>query len=196
MPVQSVDVCIVGGGMVGLAAAAFIHQRRPETTLEILDSQEIKAQDDGKSVVFSAASVSLLKSINAWPTANARPIRHIEVSFSGAPAGLCLSDDNRVLGYGASHHAVQSRLLKQFDLTAPATAENIEECADGALISIRDKKHCAICVQNWLLFPVKQPCPNDSKKTFIIIGKPSSPARRAPNIGRRTTLLKNLPPAD
>ena len=42
MPVQSVDVCIVGGGMVGLAAAAFIHQRRPETTLEILDSQEIK----------------------------------------------------------------------------------------------------------------------------------------------------------
>ena len=73
MPVQSVDVCIVGGGMVGLAAAAFIHQRRPETTLEILDSQEIKAQDDGKSVVFSAASVSLLKSINAWPTANAAP---------------------------------------------------------------------------------------------------------------------------
>ena len=143
MPVQSVDVCIVGGGMVGLAAAAFIHQRRPETTLEILDSQEIKAQDDGKSVVFSAASVSLLKSINAWPTANARPIRHIEVSFSGAPAGLCLSDDNRVLGYGASHHAVQSRLLKQFDLTAPATAENIEECADGALISIRDKKNIA-----------------------------------------------------
>ena len=177
MPVQSVDVCIVGGGMVGLAAAAFIHKRHPETTLEILDSQEIKAKDDGKSVVFSAASVSLLKSVNAWPAANTRPIRHIEVSFSGAPAELCLNDDNQVLGYGASHHAVHYQLLEQFNLTAPATVENIEESANGALISIRNKKTLRRLHAKLVIVSCQTALPEHFKKSFynyrqaVIAGK-------------------------
>ena len=100
--------------------------------------------------------------------------------FPARRAGLCLSDDNRVLGYGASHHAVQSRLLKQFDLTAPATAENIEECADGALISIRDKKTLRHLCAKLVIVSCQTALPERFKKNFynyrqaVIAGKASA----------------------
>ena len=142
----NVDICIVGGGIVGLAAAALIRRSRPEISIEIMESQAVQTREDGKSVVLSVDSATLLEEINAWPEDN-RPIKNADIAFSTAPGACQLEDGTNLLGYGVSHHAIYSRLLEQLNLNTETIVDSICEHADGTIVNISGDKPRQVCAK-------------------------------------------------
>jgi 2-octaprenyl-6-methoxyphenol hydroxylase len=77
------DILIQGGGPVGLACAAWILQKFPETKITLLDRNPASDDDivnaDSRGIALSHGSKLLLDTINAWPNESAS-IHRVHVS--------------------------------------------------------------------------------------------------------------------
>jgi 2-octaprenyl-6-methoxyphenol hydroxylase len=82
----SCDVLIHGGGPVGLACAAWILQKFPDTQLTLIDRNPVDDADlaaaDSRGIALSHGSKLLLDTIHAWPTESA-DIHCVHVSQAG-----------------------------------------------------------------------------------------------------------------
>ena len=86
MSPSSCDILIQGGGPVGLACAAWILQKFPDTKLVLIDRNPADDTDltaaDSRGIALSHGSKLLLDTINAWPTECA-DIHRVHVSQAG-----------------------------------------------------------------------------------------------------------------
>ncbi len=87
---QSVDILIVGGGLVGLSLAAAL--RTSPLRVALVDAQAAPKKPDktfkARALVLNAGSVNYLKKLGVWPDldADATPLRAVHLSKQGCLA--------------------------------------------------------------------------------------------------------------
>ena len=101
------DVCVLGGGIVGLTFARLLQQQCPDWKITVLDGGN--EGEDGTSVVVNTAIADVLRSLAALP-ADSRPIKRVRLSFAGG--GRQYIEDGDVLGFGIAHKTVQTALAQ------------------------------------------------------------------------------------
>ena len=138
------EVCIVGGGLVGLSAAiAFARQGRAVTLLEAADLKpDVPAELDARSIALSYSTIQIFKALELWPELqkNAAPITNIHVSSAGHFGVTRLkAEDCRLdaMGYVIEYHLLIQILLnaadneKNIQVITPARVETVEQADDG-----------------------------------------------------------------
>ena len=134
------EVCIVGGGLVGLAAAiALARQGRSVKLLEAFDLTQAKpAELDARSIALSYSTIQIFKALGLWQSLqkNAAPITNVHVSSAGhfgvtrLKAADCQLD---VMGYVIEYHHLIETLLetaekeKNIQLITPARVTAVQQ---------------------------------------------------------------------
>ncbi len=117
--VLTVDVLIVGGGMVGLSLAVALSGAGLAVT--VIDREDpathLEAAFDGRSSAIAQGSQQALAAIGLWPglAAHAQPILDIRVSDGRVGRGassLFLHYDHRDLDHGPLGHIVENRAIR------------------------------------------------------------------------------------
>ncbi|MCP4077584.1 MAG: 2-octaprenyl-6-methoxyphenyl hydroxylase [Gammaproteobacteria bacterium] len=138
------EVCIVGGGLVGLSAAiAFARQGREVILLEASDLKpEVPAELDARSIALSYSTIQIFRALELWPELqqNVAPITNIHVSSAGhfgvtrLKAEDCQLD---AMGYVIEYHLLIQLLLnvaeneKNIQIITPARVETVEQADDA-----------------------------------------------------------------
>lgn len=134
------EVCIVGGGLVGLAAAiAFATQGKTVKLLEAFDVKQVKPSEmDARSIALSYSTIQIFKALGVWQELqkNAAPITNIHVSSAGhfgvtrLQAADCQLD---VMGYVIEYHFLIEALMKaaeqqdNIELITPARVKTVQQ---------------------------------------------------------------------
>ncbi len=137
------DVCIVGGGLVGLSAAlALARQGRSVILLEERDLRVLEPGDmDARSIALSLSSQRIFEALDIWDDLqpNCAPIRHIHVSSAGRLGVTRLHADEpglEAMGQVVEYHILQQTLLVEaereaaIELRFPARVEGIRQEED------------------------------------------------------------------
>lgn len=150
----TVDVAIVGAGLVGLSLAAALGQAGLEVAIfdRAAPKDMTKADFDGRVIATSYASWQFFKAVGAWPAmeAEAQPINDIRVSDGDAP--VFLNFDHKALGGDPLGFLVEIRFLRAalFDrlaelhnvaLHAPVSVEAVNQEGGLADIVLQDGTH-------------------------------------------------------
>jgi 2-polyprenylphenol 6-hydroxylase len=155
----ALDVAVVGGGMVGAAAALALSRAGFSTALlEARPPAEWLAQDevDLRVVGLAPSSIALLEDLGVWTSirdARACPYAHMHVwdAENGAAIDFDAADEGRdLLGYIVENNLVQWMLWQALETAGvqrlcPATVKDFEtrsdrivlELADGESLSVR-----------------------------------------------------------
>ncbi|MBE1161384.1 UbiH/UbiF/VisC/COQ6 family ubiquinone biosynthesis hydroxylase [Dyella acidiphila] len=155
----ALDIAVVGGGMVGAAAAlAFARAGFATALLEARPPAAWHAQDelDLRVVGLAPSSIALLEELDVWTSirnARACPYTHMHVwdAQSGAAIDFDAGDEGRdLLGYIVENNLVQWTLWQALEAAGvqrlcPATVKDFEvrgdrvvlELADGESLSVR-----------------------------------------------------------
>lgn len=149
LPVESVDITIIGGGMVGSSLALALSQLPIKIALvePFAPIDEQAPGFDVRAIALSRASARILNSLNLWSDIRpqATPIEHIHVSDKGRP-GICRFSAAEInipaMGYVVSlqqvgvvmHKALSEANLQLF---CPGQLEAIKPLqADGQLLTV------------------------------------------------------------
>ncbi len=157
-------VCIVGGGLVGLAAAITLAYQGRRVTL--LEASELETQDphalDARSIALSYSTIQIFRSLGLWTQlqAMAAPIRHIHVSSAGffGVTRLDASDLGlEAMGYVIEYHLLLNSLLQHarqqsaIEIVTSAHVDKVEQ--DGGQIQLTYRidqqtkdSHCPLVV--------------------------------------------------
>ncbi|MCH2546900.1 MAG: 2-octaprenyl-6-methoxyphenyl hydroxylase [Alphaproteobacteria bacterium] len=145
------DVVIVGGGMVGMAAAvalatAGIHSAVIE---RIPHPAQLNSQFDGRTAAISLGTKRLMDSIGAWEfmAPHAQPINDIRVV--DGDSSLFLHYDHREVGNEPFGWIIENRIirealfkrgdtLKEISIFAPHSAEDITITPSSAQVTLDD----------------------------------------------------------
>lgn len=73
---MAIDICIRGGGMVGMCAALLLARERMRVGLV---QSPLGLTPDVRSYAINAASKNLLESLRVWPESDACPVQHMQV---------------------------------------------------------------------------------------------------------------------
>jgi len=160
----TVDICIVGGGLVGLTAAlAFAAQGRSVCLLEAVDlDMDDPARLDARSLALSHSSMQIYRALGLAQAVDAASsaIRHIHVSSAGhfgvsrlAAADLGLASMGQVIEY----HLLLKLLLQAvrahaaINLISPASFVSLQQDESGVELSYQigdeqDELSCALLV--------------------------------------------------
>ncbi len=150
------DVVIVGGGMVGAACAAALHQRLPELKLAMIDESESCRcldieQADVRVSAISIASERLFRNIGIWDSIRSTRAQvydrmhvwdttgHGEIEFDAAQ-----------LGVGNLGHIIENRVIQHFlwqyladagiELICPAKLSSIELTEQWSSLKMTDDR--------------------------------------------------------
>jgi 2-polyprenyl-6-methoxyphenol 4-hydroxylase len=147
---MTIEVCIVGGGLVGLTAAlAFSAQGRTVTLIESMDLHMGEPdQLDARSIALSHSSVQILRALNVWPGLQheSAAIRHIHVSSAGHFGVTRLAAkalDLDAMGYVVEYHRLMQVLLEHvkadsgIQLVSPASFKTLSDDAEGMMLEYR-----------------------------------------------------------
>ncbi len=158
------DVCIVGGGLVGLAAAITLAYQGRRVTL--LEASKLETQDphalDARSIALSYSTIQIFRSLGLWTQlqAMAAPIRHIHVSSAGffGVTRLDASDLGlEAMGYVIEYHLLVNCLLQHarqqsaIEIITSAQVDAVEQDAEQLQLTYRiDQQqnviHCPLVV--------------------------------------------------
>ena len=109
---DSVDVCVIGGGIAGLAFAQLFRRQCPEYSLLVLDGKD--AGDDGKSVVTNPTAIQTLSElVNLKDIIH--PISRVCVSFMGKANNGALKE-SEALAYSIDHQIIKKKLAAGIDI--------------------------------------------------------------------------------
>lgn len=144
------DVCIIGGGLVGLAAAlAFSHQGH---RVRLLESMSLQADEpaimDARSLALSHSSMQILHSLGLWQSLRNRvaAIQHIHVSSAGhfGVTRLAASDlEVDAMGYVVEYHVLIQVLLdsvnqdSRIEIIAPARFVSLQQSDNSVSVTYR-----------------------------------------------------------
>ena len=131
------DVIVVGGGLVGAAAARAFASAGLEAALVDRAPVETGAAFDGRTTAVSHASVQVLRGVGLWPAiaAHAEPMADIRITDGEAP--VFLHYDHREVGGEPFGYIVENRLIRaaaaalledtpNVSVLSPAVAERSE----------------------------------------------------------------------
>ena len=131
------DVVIVGGGLVGAAAARAFASAGLETALVDRAPVETGAAFDGRTTAISHSSVQVLRGVGLWPAIapDAEPMADIRITDGDAP--VFLHYDHRDVGDEPFGYIVENRLIRaaaaallahtpNVSVLSPAVAERSE----------------------------------------------------------------------
>ena len=131
------DVIVVGGGLVGAAAARAFASAGLEAALVDRAPVETGAAFDGRTTAISHASVQVLRGVGLWPAiaAHAEPMADIRITDGEAP--VFLHYDHREVGDEPFGYIVENRLIRaaaaalledtpNVSVLSPAVAERSE----------------------------------------------------------------------
>ncbi len=137
------DVIIVGGGLVGAAAARAFASAGLEAALVDRVPVETGAAFDGRTTAISHASVQVLRGVGLWPAiaAHAEPMADIRITDGEAP--VFLHYDHREVGDEPFGYIVENRLIRaaaaalledtpNVSVLSPAVAERSERSGSFA----------------------------------------------------------------
>ena len=148
------DVCIIGGGLVGLSAAlALARLGRSVVLLEARDLAVVEPQAmDARSIALSLSSQRIFEALDLWGDLrpNCAPIRHIHVSSAGHLGATRLHAEELgldAMGQVIEYHLLQQTLLveaereKAIELRFPASVEAVHPHHDRVVIDTRIDGH-------------------------------------------------------
>ncbi|MCY3755236.1 MAG: FAD-dependent oxidoreductase, partial [Alphaproteobacteria bacterium] len=106
------DVIVVGGGLVGAAAARAFASAGLETALVDRAPVETGAAFDGRTTAISHASVQVLRGVGLWAAIapDAEPMADIRITDGAAP--VFLHYDHREVGDEPFGYIVENRLIR------------------------------------------------------------------------------------
>ena len=119
------DVIVVGGGLVGAAAARAFASAGLEAALVDRAPVETGAAFDGRTTAISHASVQVLRGVGLWPAiaAHAEPMADIRITDGEAP--VFLHYDHREVGDEPFGYIVENRLIRRAAAALLADTPNI-----------------------------------------------------------------------
>jgi 2-octaprenyl-6-methoxyphenol hydroxylase len=127
---QTNDIAIVGGGLVGLCAAlAMQHPARRVRIIEAAPPGKPRPGGlNGRSIALSTSSVQVFRALGVWPrlSAEAAPIRQIQISSRGhwGVTRLRAADyDLEALGYVVENNVLAGALLGAVEASERITLE-------------------------------------------------------------------------
>ena len=123
------DVIVVGGGLVGAAAARAFASAGLEAALVDRAPVETGESFDGRTTAISHASVQVLRGVGLWPAvaAHAEPMADIRITDGEAP--VFLHYDHREVGDEPFGYIVENRLIRR------ASAALLERTPNVALFA-------------------------------------------------------------
>ncbi|MBC8211156.1 MAG: 2-octaprenyl-6-methoxyphenyl hydroxylase [Gammaproteobacteria bacterium] len=140
---KSVQICIAGGGLVGLVAAlAFSRQGHSVCVLEARDpALEQPAQMDARSIALSLSTIQIFNALGVWPQLQQQTaaIRHVHVSSAGhfGVSRLHASDLQReAMGFVVEYH-----VLLRYLLEAVSRDSAIELITPARLLDLQQTEH-------------------------------------------------------
>ncbi len=147
------DICIVGGGLVGLSAALALS--RLGYSINLIEARSLGALQDGtipaaldaRSLALSHATVKIFTALGLWEPIEslAAPIKEIHVSSSGRFGVTRLLADElnlEAMGYVVEYHLLFEQLLsalklqKNVELLSPANVEDLDCQPQGVALNI------------------------------------------------------------
>ncbi|GLQ50687.1 UbiH/UbiF/VisC/COQ6 family ubiquinone biosynthesis hydroxylase [Dyella flava] len=148
----ALDIAVVGGGMVGAAAALALSRAGFKTALlEARPPSEWHAQDevDLRVVGLAPSSIALLDDLGVWTSirdARACPYAHMHVwdAENGAAIDFDAADEGRdLLGYIVENNLVQWTLWQSLEAAGvqrlcPATVKDFETRSDRVVLELAD----------------------------------------------------------
>jgi 2-polyprenylphenol 6-hydroxylase len=148
----ALDIAVVGGGMVGAAAALALSRAGFNTALlEARPPSEWQAQDevDLRVVGLAPSSIALLDDLGVWTSirdARACPYAHMHVwdAENGAAIDFDAADEGRdLLGYIVENNLVQWKLWQALDASGvqrlcPATVKDFDVRSDRVVLELAD----------------------------------------------------------
>lgn len=154
----ALDIAVVGGGMVGAAAAlAFARAGFSAALLEARAPSPWQAQNDVdlRVVGLAPSSIKLLDELDVWTSirdARACPYAHMHVwdAENGAAIDFDAADEARdQLGYIVENNLVQWMLWQALDAAGvqrvcPATVKNFETRPDRIVLELADGEGVAV----------------------------------------------------
>jgi 2-polyprenylphenol 6-hydroxylase len=152
------DVAVVGGGMVGAAAALALSRAGFSTAL--LETRPPAAWDAGddvdlRVVGLAPSSIALLDELGVWTSirdARACPYSHMHVwdAGNGAAIDFDAADEGRhLLGYIVENNLVQWTLWQSLEAAGvrrlcPATVKDYEARSDRVMLELADGESVAV----------------------------------------------------
>lgn len=154
----ALDVAVVGGGMVGAAAALALSRAGFGTALlEAHAPAAWRADDDVdlRVVGLAPSSIALLDDLGVWPSirdARACCYAHMHVwdAESGAAIHFDAADEGRdLLGYIVENKLVQWTLWQSLEAAGvhrlcPATVKDFQTCADRVVLELADGESLSV----------------------------------------------------
>ena len=156
-PVESVDVAIIGGGMVGASLAEMLAPLGLAVALIEAQPIESAAQPsfDARTTALSNGTRRILETMGLWDSlaAAATPIRSIHISERGR-FGRAVIDAREqglpAMGYVLPNRALGHELWRRLRgragirVLSPATVENVTAAADSARVLVRQSERSSI----------------------------------------------------
>lgn len=143
---QSCDIAIVGGGMVGAAAACLLARQGLEVSVieaELPAPFDPAQPMDLRVSAISAASVSLLERAGAWEATRAMracPYRRLETwEWEGFATRFCADD----LGLPQLGYIVENRLIQLGLLAAMEAWPNVHTLTPARITALAQTPECA-----------------------------------------------------
>lgn len=148
------DICIVGGGLVGLAAAlTFSAQGRSVKLIEATNLQADKPEAlDARSLALSHSTIQIFRSLNLWQSMQSETsaISHIHVSSAGH-FGVTRLDAKSLnldaMGYVVEYHHLMQLLLERVkkdpnvEIISPASFIDLASLPDGISLNYLQDEH-------------------------------------------------------
>ncbi len=154
---QSSEICIVGGGMVGASLALLLSQQCPQKQIVILEAHPFNGVDnnhyqpcyDGRATALSFGSREIFESLGLWGAIAGRigAIKQINVSDKGHSAAMQMNADHlavEALGYVVENRWLGQQLMsaltaqENISFKAPVTAEGTRFTADRVSVELQD----------------------------------------------------------
>lgn len=150
-PHTSVDVAIIGGGMIGLTTAVALDRFGISTcVIDRLDPAAATDKSfDGRVSSIAHASKNLFSAAGLWPSLAAHSAPILDIRVSDGPSRLFLHFAHEDVGDAPFGYMIENRHIRRALIDAAMSAADIEFHAPAAIAEIdRDANRVTLTLEN------------------------------------------------